>query len=135
VKSEYTLTVYRADGVTPWFEVGTSPEHPAPYLHAPGEYDQAEIDLLGGRAMIGQLGVRVIDPALGADHQDRFLTRLLGIPAGEPGAGHSAVNGRRAVFRRTTPAPAASWPMRSARCREGGAQATLPPCGGGQGRG
>src|SRR5690606_4441539 len=35
VVAHYTLTVYRADDVTPWFEVSTDPEHPHPYLHPP----------------------------------------------------------------------------------------------------
>jgi hypothetical protein len=100
--ADFTFTVYREDG-SELFQVGTAADHPAPYLHLPGEYDAGEIDLLNGRALLGQIGARVIDPALGADHTDRFLTRLLGIPAGQPGAGHSAVNGRRATFRRVGP--------------------------------
>lgn len=96
--AHYTLTVYQADDVTPWFEVSTDPAHPHPYLHPPGEYDQGEIDLLGGRALVGEMQLRIIDPQTGADQSERWLTGLLGIPAGEEGAGHSALNGRRGLL-------------------------------------
>src|SRR5690606_35592770 len=96
--THYTLTVYQADDVTPWFEVSTDPAHPHPYLHPPGEYDQGEIDLLGGRALVGEIQVRVIDPQTGADQSERWITERLGIPAGHAGAGHSALNGRRGLL-------------------------------------
>lgn len=78
----YILTIYREDDTTPWFEVGTHPTHPAPYLHEPGEVDAGEVDFLEGRATIGQVNLRVIDPQTGASQAERWLTERLGIPAG-----------------------------------------------------
>src|SRR5690606_25277860 len=102
VVAHYTLTVYQADDVTPWFAVSTDPAHPHPYLHPPGEYDQGEIDLLGGRALVGEIQVRIIDPQTGADQSERWITERLGIPQDQEGAGHSAINGRRAVLKRAS---------------------------------
>src|SRR5690606_5773521 len=96
----YTLTVYREDDTTPWFEVGTDQSHPAPYLHEPGEQDAGEVDFLQGRATISQINLRVIDPQTGASQAERWLTERLGIPAGEEGEGHTALIGRRALYRR-----------------------------------
>src|SRR5690606_18927627 len=95
---QYTLTVYREDDTTPWFEVGTDPAHPNPYLHEPGEIDAGEVDFLQGRATIGQVNLRVIDPQTGASQAERWLTERLGIPAGEEGEGHTALIGRRALL-------------------------------------
>src|SRR5690606_17127154 len=92
---QYTLTVYREDDSTVWFEVGTDPAHPNPYLHEPGEIDHGEVDFLRGTATIGQVNLRVIDPQTGASQSERWLTERLGIPAGEEGEGHTALIGRR----------------------------------------
>lgn len=97
----FTLTVYRDDDTTVLFEVGTAPDHPNSFLHPPGEMDLGEVDLLAGKAMIGQVNLRVIDPQTGATQAERWMTARLGIPAGEQGAGHSALNGRRAKFERS----------------------------------
>lgn len=94
--THYTLTIYREDDETPWIEVSTDPAHARPYLHLPGEYDVGDVDLLRGRALVGEMLVRVIDPQTGADQSERWLTERLGVPQTEEGAGHSAVNGRRA---------------------------------------
>src|SRR5690606_27155696 len=97
---QYTLTVYREDDSTPWFEVGTDPSHPAPYLHEPGEIDPGEVDFVRGAAAIGQVNLRVIDVQTGASQAERWLTERLGIPAGEEGEGHTALIGRRALLMR-----------------------------------
>lgn len=94
--THYTLTIYREDDETPWIEVSTDPAHARPYLHLPGEYDVGDVDLLRGRALVGEMLVRVIDPQTGADQSERWLTERLGVPQTEEGAGHSAVSGRRA---------------------------------------
>src|SRR5690625_4268877 len=99
--AHYTLTIYESDDTTSLLEVGTDPTHPHPYLHVPGEMDLGEVDLLRGKAMIGQVNLRVIDPQTGADQSERWMTARLGIPQGEEGAGRSALNGRRAALRRS----------------------------------
>src|SRR5690606_14969140 len=98
----YILTIYREDDTTPWIEVGTDPAHPRPYLHLPGGASRGDIDLRQGKALVGEMQVRVIDPQTGADQSERWITERLGIPQGEEGAGHSAINGRRAVLRRAS---------------------------------
>lgn len=88
--SDLVLTVYEADDETPYFEVGTSPAHPNPYLCEPSVYAEAEVDIPNGSARIGRLDVEVIDPQVGATRADRWLTALLG-----SAEGYSQVNGRR----------------------------------------
>jgi hypothetical protein len=88
----HILTVYQDDDTTPLFAVGTDPSHPYPYLHEPGEFAPAEVDLQAGRAHIGWGSFRVIDPQTGATKQHRHLTALLGAASG-----HSALIRRRLV--------------------------------------
>ncbi|HSH46188.1 MAG TPA: hypothetical protein VK966_10045, partial [Longimicrobiales bacterium] len=96
--AEYVLTVYEADGTTPLFEVGTASGHANPYLAHPQGLAGQEIDPLNGGASIAQVQVRAIDPRTGATQAERWLTSRLGIPTGQTGEGHSAINGRRAVL-------------------------------------
>ncbi len=96
--ADYTLTVYQANDTTPLFEVGTAATHAYPYLHVPEEFGEAEIDLENGKALIGQVNVRVIDPQTGAIQADRFLSGLLADVSG-----FSTINGRRALFQQVSP--------------------------------
>src|SRR5690606_3290392 len=66
--------------------------------YEPGEVDAGEVDFLEGRATIGQVNLRVIDPQTGVSQAERWLTERLGIPAGEQGEGHTALIGRRALL-------------------------------------
>src|SRR5690606_12474141 len=74
VVAHYTLTVYQADDVTPWFEVSTDPAHPRPYLHLPEGVSRGDIDLRQGKALVGEMQVRIIDPQTGADQSERWIT-------------------------------------------------------------
>jgi hypothetical protein len=75
--STYTLRLYEADDETVAAEFSTDPAHARPWLHAPTEFAEAEIDLARGAATIGQVNVRLIDPQTGATQQDRGLSALL----------------------------------------------------------
>lgn len=97
--ADYTLTIYQDDDVTPLFEVGTAAAHAHPYLVMPEAFGEAEVDLQQGKALIGQINVRVIDPQDGATQADRYLTGLLA-----NASGYSALNGRRAVLAQVSPA-------------------------------
>lgn len=91
--SDLVLTIYEEDDTTTYFAVGTAAAHANPYLQFPDAFAEAEVDLQAGSARIGRLNVRVIDKQTGATQAERFLTALLGNPAG-----YSEVNGRRALL-------------------------------------
>lgn len=88
---DYVLTLYADDDATPYVEFGTAAAHARPYLHLPDEFAEAEIDLLNGRARIGRMNIRIIDPQTGSTQAERFVTGILG-----SADGYSLVNGRRA---------------------------------------
>lgn len=97
--SDLTLTIYADDDVTPYIEFGTASGHARDYLHMPTEYAESEIDLKEGKARIGRINVRVIDPEydpgtgairVGVNQAQRFVTSILG-----DADGYSKLNGRR----------------------------------------
>jgi len=90
--SEFVLKIYQEDGSTVHLEVGTAAGHARPYLHVPEIFAESEIDPLNGRARIGRINLRVIDPQTGATKSDRWLTEKLGED------GISSINGRRATL-------------------------------------
>jgi hypothetical protein len=90
--SDFVLKIYEDDGSTVHLEVGTAAGHARPYLHFPEVFSEAEIDPLNGRARIGRINLRVIDPQTGATKSDRWLTEKLGED------GISSINGRRATL-------------------------------------
>lgn len=72
------LTVFDDDGITPLWEVGSAPDHAAPYLINPENYGQQEVDFAAGAATLGTVSVGVIDPAVIPGDQDGgWLTERL----------------------------------------------------------
>ena len=64
--AEYVLQVFADDDEAVLFEVGTAPDHAAPYLHVPTQFRESSVDLQGGGAIIGQYNLRIADPQTGA---------------------------------------------------------------------
>jgi hypothetical protein len=89
----HELTVYGDNDTTPLFSVGTDPAHANPFLQEPSDFAPSEVDLHHGRATIGWGSFRVIDPEVGVDKQQRWMTGRLGA-----GTGHSALIRRRVVW-------------------------------------
>ena len=72
------LKLYKDDGETVAWEVGTSPWHPYPFLCLPENYGAQELDIVAGAATIGQVEVTVIDKAQEPGDQDSgWLTERL----------------------------------------------------------
>lgn len=88
---DLVLRIYADDDITTYVELGTAAAHPNPYLQRPEQFAEAEIDPKEGRARIGRINVRVIDPQSGATQAVRFVTALLG-----SADGYSKINGHRA---------------------------------------
>lgn len=89
----YQLTVFEEDDTTPLFTVSTNPAHAQPYLKAPDNFPEQEVDFAKGSASIGQMNVRVVDvPQTPGDQTTGYLTGLLANVAG-----YSQINGHRAL--------------------------------------
>ena len=90
--SFWRLTVYESDDATQWFQVSTDPAHAQPFLFAPQQHSESEVDLVKGSSRIGQVTVRVLDRRTNpADQKTGYITARLANAGGD-----TALNGRRA---------------------------------------
>jgi hypothetical protein len=85
INCDLKLEVYELDFETVAWEVGTAADHANPYLARPDRYASQEIDMAGGRATIGTVGVTVVDRAqIDGDQDSGWMTERLaelGAPA------------------------------------------------------
>ena len=91
---EYVLTVYQEDDSTELFAVGTDPAHAKPYLKAPTQLDEQEVEFAKGAVSIGQLNVEIVDVLTDpTDQNTGYITSQLADVAG-----YSQLNGHRALL-------------------------------------
>jgi len=89
----YAMTVFEEDDTTPLFTVSTDPLATYPYLKAPDNFPEQEVDFAKGSASIGQMNVQVVDVAqTPGDQTTGFVTGMLATAGG-----YSAINGRRVL--------------------------------------
>ncbi|MCH7629887.1 MAG: hypothetical protein IH997_14440, partial [Proteobacteria bacterium] len=91
---EYVFKVFQEDDSTELFEVGTDPAHAKPYLKAPTDLDEQEVEFAKGAVSIGQLNLEVVDVLTDpTDQNTGFITSQL-----PDAAGYSQLNGHRALL-------------------------------------
>ena len=93
VAAIYVLTVYDDDDATVLFDVSTDPAHPRPYLKAPDNFPEQEVNFAKGSASIGQMNVQIVDvPTVATDQDTGYLTGQL-----PDASGFSALLGHRVL--------------------------------------
>ncbi len=93
VSPVYELTVFDDDDVAELFDVSTDPAHARPYLKAPTNFPEQELDFAKGAASIGQMNLEIVDVRTDATDQDTgYFTGQLATAGG-----FSALNGHRAL--------------------------------------
>ncbi len=94
VSAIYELTVFDDDDVAELFDVSTDPLHARPYLKAPDNFPEQEVQFAKGSASIGQMNVRIVDvPTVATDQDTGYLTGQL-----VDASGYSALLGHRALL-------------------------------------
>lgn len=84
------LRIYDDDAHTVLWEVGTAPDHAAPYLCEAENYGEQELDVANGSASLAQVSVTVIDPAqVPGDQDSGWMTHRLAV------SGLADIQGRR----------------------------------------